>query len=335
MILQLIGITILWLILYAYIIISFIDFGTGFYIYYGKWQRKERKLVTLISGYLSPLWEITNLLLILFIVGMITLFPSMSYYYGSTFMLPGGIAMILVMIRSSYYAFEGYGAKDSRIYMFIYGVTGLLIPAAFSTAFVISEGGLIVENDGGLIFSKWELLTSGFSWSIVIFAIINVLFVSACFLTAYAKRARDLESFEILRKFALFWSIPYLMSSILVFINLKFRNPEHFTHLLQIWWLVASAFVCFVIGVGCIYYRKYLKVSFIMVLAQLFCYFVAYGISHLPYILYPYVSVKDIQIDNMAVIMFVIIITVTLIILSMSIKYLLTVLRENRQENIQ
>lgn len=332
MVLQLIGISILWLILYAYIVISFIDFGTGFYIYYGKWQRKERKLVTLISGYLSPMWEITNLLLILFIVGMITLFPSMSYYYGSTFMLPGGIAMFLVMIRSSYYAFEGYGAKDSRIYMFIYGITGLLIPAAFSTAFVISEGGFIVEKNGELLFSKWELFTSNFSWSIIIFAIINVLFVSACFLTAYAKRARDLESFEILRRFALFWSLPYLMSSILVFINLKVRNPEHFEHILQIWWLVAGAFICFVVGVGCIYYRRHLKVSFIMILAQLFFYFVAYGISHLPYILYPYVSVKDISIDRMAIIMFTVIITVTLSILFMAIKYLLNTLKKNKEK---
>lgn len=326
--LQLIGSSILWLIIFAYIVITAIDFGAGFYTYYGKWQRKERRLVTLIGGYLSPLWEVANLLLILFIVGMITLFPSMSYYYGTTFMLPGGIAMFLVMLRSSYYAFENYGAKDSRIYTFIYGVTGLLIPAAFSTAFVISEGGFIVEEGGELTFHEWELFTSGFSWSIVMFAIINVLFLSACFLTSYAKRAKDSESFEILRKFALFWSIPYLISGILIFVNLKSRNIEHFHHLLDIWWLVACSLICFIIGISCIYFRKYLKVSFIMILTQLFCYFVSYGISHLPYIVYPYVSINDTYIGTISIVFFMIICIVMFVISYISIKHLLEMLKE-------
>lgn len=329
MYLQLIGSSILWLIIFVYIVITSIDFGAGFYTYYGKWQRKERKLVTLISGYLSPLWEVANILLILFIVGMIILFPSMSYYYGTTFILPGGIAMFLVMLRSSYYAFENYGAKDSRIYMFIYGVTGLLIPAAFSTAFVISEGGFIIEEGGELTFHKWELFTSGFSWSIVVFAIINVLFLSACFLTAYAKRAKDRESFEILRKFALFWSIPYLISGILIFINLKSRNEEHFEHLVDIWWLVVGSLVCFIIGVGCIYFRKHLKVSFVMILSQLFCYFVAYGISHLPFIVYPYVSIKNTYIETLTIVFFTAICIVMFIIAYISIKYLMAMIKEN------
>lgn len=328
--LQLIGSSILWLIIYAYIVITSIDFGAGFYTYYGKWQRKERRLVTLISGYLSPIWEVANLLLILFIVGMITLYPSMSYYYGTTFIVPGGVAMFLVMLRSSYYAFENYGAKDSRVYMFVYGVTGLLIPAAFSTAFVLSEGGFIVEENGEIDFHKWELFTSGFSWSIVMYAIINVLFLSACFLTSYAKMTNDRESFEILRKFALFWSIPYLLSGILIFINLKSRNVTHFNQLLDIWWLVAVAFICFIIGISCIYFRKHLKLSFIMILSQLFCYFVSYGISHLPYIVYPYVSMNDNYIGTISIVFFLIICIVMFIIAYISISHLLRMLKVSK-----
>lgn len=327
--LQLIGISILWLIIYFYIVITSIDFGAGFYIYYGKWQRKERKLVTLISGYLSPLWEVTNILLILFIVGMITLFPSMSYYYGTTFILPGGIAMFLVMLRSSYYAFENYGVKESQIYMFIYGITGLLIPAAFSTAFIISEGGFIVEEAGELSFHKWELFTSGFSWSIVVFAIINVLFLSACFLTAYAKRAEDKESFEILRKFALFWSVPYLISGILIFFNLKVRNEEHFNRLLDFRWLVIGALICLLIGIGCIYIRKNLKISFIMIMLQLFFYFLSYGLSHLPYIVYPYVSVEETYIGTISIVFFVLICIVMLVAAYFIVNHLLNMLRKN------
>lgn len=326
--LQIIGISILWLMIYVYIVITSIDFGAGFYTYYGKWQRKERKLVTLISGYLSPLWEFINILLILFIVGMITLFPSMSYYYGTTFILPGGIAIFLVVIRSSYYAFENYGAKDSKLYMFIYGVTGLLIPAAFSTAFIISEGGFIEEGITGLSFHKWELFTSGFSWSIVMFAIINVLFLSACFLTAYAKRTKDRESFEILRKFALFWSLPYFISGFLVFINLKARNIEHFNQLMNIWWLDILAICCFMIGVFCIYKRKHLKISFTMILMQLFLYFFSYGISHLPYIVYPYVSIKDTYIGTTSIIFFIVICTVMFYIAYKSIRNLMKMLRD-------
>ena len=60
---------------------------------------------------------------------------------------------------------------------FLYGVTGLLIPASLSVALVISEGGYIIEDANGIQLNLEELLFSTYSWSVVFLAIITVLYV--------------------------------------------------------------------------------------------------------------------------------------------------------------
>lgn len=328
---QLIGVTVLWFFLYIYILISSIDFGAGFYIYYARWGKKERKMVELIRHYLSPLWEITNVLFIFFAVGIMALFPSMSYYYGTAFIIPGVVAMLLVMIRSSYYAFESYGSKDSQLYMFIYGATGLLIPAAFSTALTISEGGFIKERGEEVVFLASKLLTNAYSWSVVFLALVAVLFISACFLTYYAKRANDEQSMETLRKFALFWSIPTILAGGLVFLTIKGHNERHFENMLDIWWVFAISFLCFCIGVTLIYRKKYLGLSFVLIMCQFLFAFFGYGLGHLPYILEPYITVSNQYPSDMMKISLLIIFIIGVGIIMSSIFFILRISRINKE----
>ncbi len=136
-----IGITVLWIFLYGYLIVASIDFGAGFYAYYGRVIGIETVIGPVISRYLSPVWEVTNVFLVFFFVGIVGFFPETAYYYGTALLIPGSIALILLAIRGSFYAFANYGARKSNLYLLAYGATGLFIPAALSTVFTISEGG--------------------------------------------------------------------------------------------------------------------------------------------------------------------------------------------------
>ncbi|GGE71133.1 cytochrome d ubiquinol oxidase subunit II [Priestia taiwanensis] len=288
-----IGLAVLWILLYGYVIIASIDFGAGFYAYYARWQKKEGRLVTLMGDYLSPVWEVTNIFFIFFIVGIVALFPETVYYYGTALLIPGIVSFVLLAVRGSFYAFEAYGSRESKSYLFVYALTGLLIPASLSTMLTVSEGGFLIEEGTEVIFLAKELLTSSYSWSVVFLAIVSVLFISATFLTYYASRANDSVSLVTLRKFALFWSLPTLVASGGVFIALKGHNLRHYEKMLDMWWVFAISFFFFLIATFLIYQKKKYGTAFLCVMFQFLFAFFGYGIGHLPYILEPFITVDS------------------------------------------
>ncbi len=291
--LEIIGISVLWIFLYGYLIIASIDFGAGFFAFYGKMTNKDNVINPLISRYLSPVWEVTNVFFVFFFVGLVGFFPDTAYYFGTALLIPGTIGLILLAIRGSFYAFGNYGSKNNTFFLFLYGATGLLIPAAFSTALTISEGGFLKESGKKVTFLTHELFSSPYSWSVVFLSIVSVLFISASFLTFYADRADDIEARNLLRKFALFWSPPTIIASLFVFISLKRHNPAHFHHAIGLWWMFGLSLLFFILASFLIYKKKQFGTAFILVMLQFFFAFFGYGASHLPYVLYPYITIQQ------------------------------------------
>lgn len=290
---QTIGISVLWIFLYGYLIVASIDFGAGFFSYYGKVTRQDHVINRVIDRYLSPVWEVTNVFLIFFIVGIVGFFPDTAYYYGTALLVPGSIALLLLTIRGSFYAFAHYGARDNALYLFLYGVSGLLIPASLSTVLTISEGGFIAVQGDEVILRMERLLFSPYSWSVVFLALVSVLFISASFLTYYAHRAEDVKARELLRKFALFWSLPTLFASFLTFVSLYRHNETHFFRMLDVSWMFVLSLGFFVVSVSLILNRKAYGIAFLCVMLQFGFAFFGYGASHLPYLLYPYVTIDS------------------------------------------
>jgi len=291
---QLIGITVLWVFLYGYLIVASIDFGAGFFAYYAKVTKKDHLINKLISRYLSPVWEVTNVFFVFFFVGLVGFFPQTAYYYGTTLLVPGSIAIVLLAIRGSFYAFQNYGSRKSNFYMFLYGATGLLIPASLSTALTISEGGFIDMKNGNAELLTSKLLASPYSWSVVFLAIVSVLFISSTFLTFYANRAGDNGALGLLRSYALFWSIPTIIASLTTFIALSRHNPRHYNNMLDLWWMFGLSVAFFMIAMFLIYRGEKYGIAFSAVMLQFFFAFFGYGKGHLPYLLDPYITIyKD------------------------------------------
>ncbi|USY56229.1 cytochrome d ubiquinol oxidase subunit II [Bacillus sp. 1780r2a1] len=290
---EVIGITVLWTFLYGYLIVASIDFGAGFFNYYASVTGKGHVVQKVINRYLSPVWEVTNVFLIFFYVGLVGFFPSLAYYYGTALLVPGSIAIILIALRGSYYAFHHYGNKGRLGYQLLYGATGLLIPASLSIVLTISEGGYIKLNGTSVSLDYGALFTSFYSWAVVLLAVVSVLYISACFLTFYAHKAGDEGAFRILRKYALFWSTPTILASFLVFWSMSDHNSEHFAKMLDVSWLFTLSFLFFVGAVYFIWKKKRLGLSFIFVMLQFATAFYGYGAAHLPYLLYPHVTIYD------------------------------------------
>ena len=109
MTLEILGISVLWVFLFGYILIGAIDFGAGFFNAYSLLTGRQRILTNIIQRYLSPVWEVTNVFLVFFFVGIIGFFPKTAFYYGKTLLVPVSIGIILLAIGGSYYVFEKYG----------------------------------------------------------------------------------------------------------------------------------------------------------------------------------------------------------------------------------
>jgi cytochrome d ubiquinol oxidase subunit II len=291
--LEVLGVSVLWLFLFGYLIIASIDFGAGFFNAYSLLVGKKRILTVIIQRYLSPVWEITNVFLVFFFVGIVGFFPRTAYFYGTTLLVPVSIALALLAIRGSYYAFESYGSRGHKGYSFMYGLAGLLIPAALSVVLTISEGGFITVIDNRPVLDYVALFTSSLTWSIVLLALAAVLYISATFLTWYANKAGDREATNLLRKYALIWSIPLAISVIGIMVELRKHNVIHFDRMIDFWYLFGISAVMFVVTICILLMRSNYGVAVWLLIGQFAFAFFGYGISHYPYLLYSHLTIYD------------------------------------------
>jgi cytochrome bd ubiquinol oxidase subunit II len=291
--LELLGISVLWLFLFGYVMVASIDFGAGFFNAYGTFRGKEHILTTIIQRYLSPVWEVTNVFLVFFFVGIVGFFPKTAYYYGTILLVPASIGLILLAIRGSYYAFATYGGLKDKRYTYLYGLSGLLIPASLSIVLTISEGRFVTIDKSGPILDYWILFKSPLTWSVVVLSLTSVLYISAVFLTWYANHAKDEPATKLLRKYALLWSGPAIVTAAGIIVELRSHNPEHYNRLMDLSWMFVLSFLLFLGTVYLVWKKRAYGVAFGLLTGQFFIAFFAYGISHYPYLLYPYLSIYD------------------------------------------
>ncbi|MCM3745596.1 cytochrome d ubiquinol oxidase subunit II [Sporosarcina luteola] len=291
--LEILGISVLWTFLFGYILVGAIDFGAGFFNAYSLLTGKQRILTKVIQRYLSPVWEVTNVFLVFFFVGIIGFFPKTAFYYGTTLLVPVSLGIILLAIRGSYYAFETYGARGHKGYSFMYGLAGILIPASLSIVLTISEGGFIELVDGNPVLDYWLLFTSPLTWSIVVLSIAATLYISAVFLTWYANKAGDVEATDLLRKYALIWSLPTIITAGGIIFELRRHNFEHYSNIQTFWPMFLISFLLFAGTVWLLWKRHNYGWAFILLMGQFIFAFFGYGASHYPYLLYPYLTIYD------------------------------------------
>jgi cytochrome d ubiquinol oxidase subunit II len=291
--LEIIGISVLWTFLFGYVMIGSIDFGAGFFNAYGILTGKEHILTKIIQRYLSPVWEVTNVFLVFFFVGIVGFFPKTAYYYGTTLLVPVSFALLLLAVRGSYYAFETYGARGHKGYAFMYGLSGLLLPASFSIVLTISEGGFISLVNNRPTLDYGALFFSPLTWSVVLLSITAVLYISAVFLTWYANMANDIEATKLMRKYALIWAFPLIITAAGIIVELRTHNPDHYERLLNLWWMFGISAILFLVTFWLLWKKKGYATAFWLLVAQFALAFFGYGTSHYPYLLYPHLTLYD------------------------------------------
>lgn len=309
-----ISLGVLWVLLFLYVFFASIDFGVAFFLLYAKKRLENVKLVEYVKGFFSPLWGTSNMMFVFFIIGLIALYPAMAYYYSTAFFLPGCIAILLFVIRAIYFVVIPKDQEQSLDVSWPYAVIGMCIPVCLSTGLIISEGGFIQEDGSSVIFLWDAFFHSPYTWSVWLYVIVSILYISSMFLCTYAAHIKDSVSFSYIRDFTLIWAILLMIVNTLVVYTLKLHNYEHFERLMEYKILIFLSICCYLWSVWLVFRKKQLYFAFLLTSLYLLFAFVAYGISHLPSILTPFVMFDDIA-PNVQIVIAAIVIYLSGIIL--------------------
>lgn len=283
----------LWLVVLVYALAGCVDFGATF------WRLRtaatgERAARRVAERYLSPLWEATNVFLVLIAVALVGFFPYAAYAFGSVLLLPGCLILLLLGLRGGLlvHTYGGGGlAGPARL---VTGLAALLLPALLAAVLPISQGGLVRESAGRLLLDLPALLRSPDVYAYLAFGLVSALFISATFLSDYAATAGDREALVAYRSRALAAGPAALLCGIAALLLL----PAQSWFAARLWaqwpWFAASLAAC---GLALAALRPAPpgerasgrpRRAVLLVGWQYACAGFGYGLAHAPYLLYPY-----------------------------------------------
>ncbi|BCJ88529.1 cytochrome d ubiquinol oxidase subunit II [Effusibacillus dendaii] len=286
-----IAITLLWIFVFIYAVAASIDFGAGFWsmIYI---SRPQTEVTNIANRYLSPSWEVTNVFIVLIVVALVSFFPGATYTLGTVLLLPGSLVLLLLMFRSAFMVFSHSLEGFRKLLSIVSGITGLFIPALIIAVLPISQGGFIQTVNGAERLLMRKLFASPSTYTYIAFALGSTLFLSSLLLADYSKVSEKSAAYSIYRKGALAAGPISLLSAILILVAMKFSSPWLYTNLIRhSAWLIASI-AAFTVGYITLLIGKP-RLSVVSAIVQYLLASYAYGASHMPYIVYPTVTIQS------------------------------------------
>ncbi|MED4601893.1 cytochrome d ubiquinol oxidase subunit II [Paenibacillus validus] len=292
------AIMLVWLLLFVYSILGSIDFGAGFWgMVFGRSDATNAG--ALANRFLSPTWEVTNTFLVLVVVALVGFFPKAVAMLGTALLLPVSLVLILLLIRSSFMVYAYSSKRYGKELNVVSGVTGLLIPGLLVAVLPISLGGFIDIVDGVPSLHFGQLLASRTLWTHLGFGLSTELYLAALFLADYSNESGDNGAYRLYRKAAI-WLGPF---------TLFFAVITTFGMVPEAYWIVEAiernslwfifSILAFVFGYTALLWGRpdggpgVPRVAFTAIIVQYAFASIGYGLSHLPYIIYPYLTVEE------------------------------------------
>jgi cytochrome d ubiquinol oxidase subunit II len=277
--------SLLWTVLTLYAVLSSLDFGAGFYYWLAGVRPGRERVRTLTLRYLSPVWETTNVFLVLFIVGMIGFFPGAVAPFATALFVPLSLAVILLALRGAFFAFHHVAAWADRWLAPVFGLGGLLAPALLVSFLAVGETG--TSADG----SSWR---SPLTLLLALEAMAVCAYLSAAYLAHFATRRHDTEVAAFYRMAAVRSGVVAGVLAVGLALALRASAPVHARALVAVWPLHVGSAVAFA---GALWLlargRRRNGIAAALAVGQFALSLVTFGLTRLPYLLYPSVRLDD------------------------------------------
>lgn len=293
------AVTVLWGFVFIYAVMATMDFGAGFWsmIYF---NREKTKATNIANRYLSPTWEVTNTFIVALVVAVYSMFPRGAYTLGTILLIPGSIILLLLSIRSAFLVFSHIANEYEKPLTYISGVTGIIIPGLLISVLPITQGKYVIFSANRQTLDLAGLFSSPNEYAFFGFAITSTLFLSSLLLADYSKASEEFEAYNVYRRDATIIGPISLLMAFLIMITLKQESGWLYNRMMTNLPLLFVSLALFLVGgIGLILPDKKINVKGrprLSVVAITLQYLVAsyvYGKAHLPYIVYPHVTIHS------------------------------------------
>lgn len=294
-----IAITVLWGFVFIYAVMATMDFGAGFWSMFYI-NRKKTTVTNIANRYLSPTWEVTNTFIVALVVAVYSMFPKGAYTLGTILLIPGSIILLLLSIRSAFLVFSHIAEEYKKLLTYISGLCGILIPGLLISVLPITHGNFIDISSGRQTLDLFSLFTSPNEYAFFGFAICSTLFLSSLLLADYSKAAEEFDAYAVYRNNAIFIGPISLFMAFLILLTLKGEAIWIYQEMMKDLPLLSLSLTCFLIGELGLFMPSLNKrvkgmprLSVIATTAQYLLGSYVYGKAHLPYMVYPHVTIQD------------------------------------------
>lgn len=196
--------SILWFALIAYACFGGADFGAGIWELFasGKTAQHERELIDEAIG---PVWETNHVWLVFLVVGLFSSFPVAFSILSEVLFVPLTLALFGAVLRGAGFIFRTHGLQkqgnSESIWSRIFSVSSLMTPLFLGMSAAAVASGQILVRNGSVATSPLAPLfwITPFSLTIGAMAIALCATLAAIFLTVEATSNKDDELAETFR----------------------------------------------------------------------------------------------------------------------------------------
>lgn len=286
------ALSLIFVFFFIYAVFASVDFGAGVLNLVARVTGKGHVVSEVIQRFQSPVWEVVNVFLIFTVVALIGFFPPAAFFFGTSMLIPASIALVFMVFRGCFIVFQHYFEGDTIWFPVVHGVCGLFVPASLVAILPLSEGGFDDYAKDILQVHFLHLYRSPLYWGFFLLALSTIGYFSTIYM-AFDARKNSLEAAErFFRPIALFTGPPTFLFALFTAFALKFDAPWHYMKLIQFWPIFGLSALLFLLAGRLVYVRHYGR-AFVAAVLQYVLAVGAYGWSHLPYLMYPYLTLTN------------------------------------------
>ncbi len=293
------AVTVLWGFVFIYAVMATMDFGAGFWSMFYI-NRRKATATNIANRYLSPTWEVTNTFIVALVIAVYSMFPKGAYTLGTILLIPGSLILLLLSIRSAFLVFSNIAEEYKKPLTYISGISGILIPGLLISVLPITHGVYVDFSANRQTLDLAGLFTSPNEYAFFGFAISSTLFLSSLLLADYSKASEEFEAYRVYRRDALLIGPISLLMAFLIMFTLKEEAAWLYEKMMKDLPLLFGSLACFLIGGLSLLLpsRKTItkgwpRLSVIAITIQYLLASYVYGRAHLPYIVYPEVTIHS------------------------------------------
>ncbi|PLS14684.1 hypothetical protein CVD28_26915 [Bacillus sp. M6-12] len=296
----LLAVTVLWGFVFIYSVMATMDFGAGFWSMFYL-NKTKTKATNIANRYLSPTWEVTNTFIVALVVAVYSMFPGAAYTLGTILLVPGSAILLLLTLRSAFLVFSHTAEDYKKGLTYISGIAGIIIPGLLISVLPITHGGFVERIDGAHTLNMAKLFTSPNEYAFIAFAVSSTLFLSSLLLSDYSKTSNAPEAYRVYRRDAMILGPVSILMAFTIMLTLQREARWLFDRmmddlpllLVSLGFFVVSGIALFLPSLTKTDVRGMPRLAVVAVCIQYLIASYVYGKAHLPYMVYPDVTIQS------------------------------------------